>query len=60
MGIEHQGIHIETSSVLMRELPLGLLRRPPQWPANHGSVADAGRAAPENEMVAGGRVWGVG
>ncbi|GAB4818144.1 hypothetical protein N2152v2_005190 [Parachlorella kessleri] len=52
MGIEHEGIHLETSSVLMRELPATLVRRPPQWPAYHPSVAEGGRAAPDNPLVA--------
>jgi len=34
MGFEHERIHLETSSVLIRELPLKLLRRPPQWPSS--------------------------
>jgi len=32
MGFEHERIHIETSSVLMRELPSNLLNKPEQWP----------------------------
>lgn len=32
MGFEHERIHLETSSVLMRELPLHLLVTPPEWP----------------------------
>ncbi len=32
MGIEHERIHLETSSVLMRELPAELVQRPPRWP----------------------------
>ena len=31
MGIEHEYIHLETSSVLMRQLPLSLLREIPDW-----------------------------
>ena len=34
MGFEHERIHLETSSVLMRELPLRLLERPAQWPGH--------------------------
>jgi hypothetical protein len=30
MGFEHERIHIETSSVLVRELPLRLVRSPSQ------------------------------
>ncbi len=32
MGIEHQRIHLETSSVLIRQLPLERVRQLPQWP----------------------------
>ena len=32
MGMEHERIHLETSSVLLRELPLALLRKPEAWP----------------------------
>jgi 5-histidylcysteine sulfoxide synthase/putative 4-mercaptohistidine N1-methyltranferase len=32
MCFEHERIHLETSSVLMRELPLKYLRAPSQWP----------------------------
>jgi dTDP-4-amino-4,6-dideoxygalactose transaminase len=31
MGIEHQRIHFETSSMLLRQLPLDCLQRPPGW-----------------------------
>ncbi|KAK9808976.1 hypothetical protein WJX72_007328 [[Myrmecia] bisecta] len=55
MGFEHERIHLETSSVLMRELPLRLLRKPKQWPAYHASVLpNAARAAadiPTNQLV---------
>ncbi|MFA6210432.1 MAG: 5-histidylcysteine sulfoxide synthase [Candidatus Obscuribacterales bacterium] len=43
MGFEHERIHLETSSVLIRELPIRLLERPLQFPANaesHGSQSD--------------------
>jgi hypothetical protein len=56
MCFEHERIHIETSSVLMRELPVSLLRRPPQWPAYHPSVADVERLPPANDLLAGGWV----
>lgn len=52
MGFEHERIHIETSSVLFRELPLRLLRAPPQWPPPHTSACDAARAPPANDLVA--------
>lgn len=32
MGFEHERIHLETSSVLMREMPLEYLKKPKQWP----------------------------
>ncbi len=32
MGIEHERIHLETSSVLIRQLPLQWVRSLPQWP----------------------------
>lgn len=32
MGFEHERIHLETSSVLMREMPLQWLSRPEGWP----------------------------
>ena len=38
MGFEHERIHIETSSVLIHELPLHLLQRPREWPALHASA----------------------
>jgi 5-histidylcysteine sulfoxide synthase/putative 4-mercaptohistidine N1-methyltranferase len=33
MGIEHERIHLETSSVLIRQLPLNWVRSQPYWPA---------------------------
>lgn len=57
MGFEHERIHLETSSVLIRELPVHLVSRPPQWPAiaphSEGEVAyppRAGRDYPENQF----------
>jgi 5-histidylcysteine sulfoxide synthase/putative 4-mercaptohistidine N1-methyltranferase len=32
MGMEHERIHLETSSVLIREMPLALLQQPASWP----------------------------
>lgn len=45
MGIEHQRIHFETSSMLLRQLPVDKLQRPPGWnyAPSHGVV-------PQNEM----------
>ncbi len=33
MALEHERVHLETSSVLIRELPVDLVARPPEWPA---------------------------
>jgi len=46
MGIEHERIHLETSSVLIRHLPLDLVEPNPLWP-----VCDVDRAAPKNELI---------
>jgi len=60
MCTEHERIHIETSSVLMREMPLRLLERPKFWPGIHPSgqqkhnVARKPRVGvnyPKNEMI---------
>lgn len=40
MSFEHERIHLETSSVLIRELPVSLVSKPAQWP-------DAAPQAPE-------------
>lgn len=39
MGFEHERIHIETSSVLIRELPLHAVRKPEFWPEYHPSAS---------------------
>jgi 5-histidylcysteine sulfoxide synthase/putative 4-mercaptohistidine N1-methyltranferase len=53
MGIEHERIHLETSSVLIRQLPIHQVRIHPYWEP----CAETG-PAPENDLVdvAGGRV----
>lgn len=65
MGFEHERIHLETSSVLIRELPVACVRHPEFWPAYHPSVKlpsatapEAGRDYPAAELVdvAGGSV----
>jgi hypothetical protein len=60
MGFEHERIHIETSSVLIRELPLRYLRAPEHWPGYHPSSAQPsapapleGRDYPANALVGG-------
>jgi len=46
MGIEHERIHLETSSVLIRQHELHYVRPHPAWQANRDSGA-----APENSLV---------
>lgn len=46
MGIEHERIHLETSSVLMRQLPLDLVRDHADWP-----VCPTAGPAPANELL---------
>lgn len=46
MGIEHERIHIETSSVLIRQLPLNLVKPHPLWP-----VCTQDREPPQNELL---------
>lgn len=50
MGIEHEKIHFETSSVLIRELPVEYLETPKYWPALHPSKNDANKIV-ENEWM---------
>ena len=54
MGIEHERIHLETSSVLVRELPLDLLKPHSIW----GRICTDAGQAPGNRLidVAGGSV----
>ncbi|MGB5063589.1 MAG: 5-histidylcysteine sulfoxide synthase, partial [Candidatus Competibacter sp.] len=60
MGFEHERIHLETSAVLIHELPLALVQRPMEWPDLHPSArraeaADfpprAGREFPANDLI---------
>lgn len=53
MGIEHQRIHLETSSVIIRRLPIDHVRMLPLW-----EICPDTNPAPKNELmpVAGGRV----
>ena len=46
MGIEHERIHLETSSVLMRQLPLEMLKSEGPW-----QVCEEAGEAPENELL---------
>ncbi len=50
MGFEHEKIHLETSSVLFRQLPVASVVRPLNW--KYASTAAAAPAsAPANELV---------
>ena len=40
MGTEHERIHLETSSVLMRQLPLELVRPRPDWQIGRASCRE--------------------
>jgi len=55
MGIEHERIHLETSAVLIRELPLQHVRKNTLW---GGICPDRATHAPVNELlpVAGGNI----
>ena len=47
MGIEHERIHLETTSVLIRELPLELVKPHPVW----GRLCADRGVAPVNELI---------
>lgn len=47
MGIEHERIHLETSSVLIRELPLELVKPNEFW----GNICNQTGHAPANELI---------
>ena len=47
MAFEHERIHLETSSVLMRELPIEFVSKPAQWPS---SLTQAEQAT-ENKLI---------
>lgn len=47
MGIEHERIHLETSSVLMRELPLSMLKPHPVW----SQICQTSGDAPSNALL---------
>jgi 5-histidylcysteine sulfoxide synthase len=46
MGIEHQRIHVETSSVIIRQLPIQSVKRPENW-----QYAPTNASIPDNKMV---------
>lgn len=50
MGIEHERIHLETSSVLIRQLPLERVQPQPRWqycPTQRNNIADV----PQNVLI---------
>ncbi|HBT28607.1 5-histidylcysteine sulfoxide synthase [Erwinia persicina] len=57
MGIEHERIHLETSSVLIRQLPLAWVKSQPHWPVCPDARRDR-QTVPHNSLipVAGGQV----
>jgi len=46
MGIEHQRIHLETSSVIIRRLPIEMVRQLPLW-----SICPESGEAPPNQLI---------
>ncbi|WP_371194436.1 5-histidylcysteine sulfoxide synthase [Glaciecola sp. SC05] len=46
MGIEHERIHLETSSVLIRQLDISKVKSHPQW-----SACTVSHTAPENALI---------
>ena len=46
MGMEHQRIHLETSSVLIRQLPIEHVQPHPLW-----EICQSAGEAPENELI---------
>lgn len=53
MGCEHERIHLETSSVLIRELPIEHVTKPAHWPEFQG-IEKTSRPAPvpdENPLI---------
>jgi len=49
MALEHDKIHLETSSVLIQELPESLVRFPEFWPPYHPSATSIGNADSTDE-----------
>lgn len=49
MGFEHEKIHFETSSVLIRELPLELVETPRYWAPLHPSALKKTPSKPESK-----------
>ncbi len=51
MGIEHERIHLETSSVLIRQLPIGWVKPQPHWPVCPQARHDRS-SVPANSLIA--------
>ena len=57
MAFEHERIHLETSSVLIRELPVKFVKQPGTWPALHTIPVSqihepkTGEDFPDNELI---------
>nr|MBA2817775.1 SAM-dependent methyltransferase [Candidatus Pantoea persica] len=51
MGIEHERIHPETSSMLMRQLPIEWVKPQPQWPV-YSQARHARDSVPANSLIA--------
>ena len=47
MGVEHERIHLETSSVLIRELPIELVKQHPVW----GNLCQQRGESPANQLI---------
>lgn len=50
MGIEHERIHLETSSVLIRQLPVAWVKPQPHWPACPSARHDRA-SVPQNKLL---------
>jgi 5-histidylcysteine sulfoxide synthase len=59
MGFEHQRIHIETSSMLLRQLPCDRLERPAGWhyAPSQGEIKPQAMAKLEGGQIALGKSW---
>lgn len=55
MGFEHERIHLETSSVLIRELPIELVQTPSSWPQSATGVKTARDLSNEDKTDSGER-----
>lgn len=50
MGIEHERIHLETSSVLIRQLPIAWVTSNPDWPSCPNARQQV-NTVPENQLI---------